>query len=128
MNTVSTQRVQVSGEKLGVKVTNILDPVFIYKRKLQAAATRAKHSDSADLLYLEAKHNAALRARNRDLNRRHVGMALKRYPHLERSFERLGLDLGACKGVVKDVDVNAVAGPPEPNSVQNALLFNLRAT
>ena len=126
MSAISTQRVQVSGEKSGVKVTRILDPDFICKGKLQAAATRAKHSDAADLLYLEGRHNAALRARNKDLNRRHAGTALKRHPHLERSFARLGLDMEACKGAAKDIDISAVVRP-EPNSVQNALLFNLRA-
>ena len=127
MTAVTTRQVQVAGEKSGSRATKILDPVFICKGKLQAAATRAKHSDAADLLFLEGKHNAELQARKEVFNRRHVGMAMKRYTHLTHSFETLGLDLKACKGTAESVDLSQLLARPEPDSVQNASLFNMRA-
>jgi hypothetical protein len=126
MSVIRTTQVQVRGERSGLQVTKILDLVFIYKGKLQAAATRAKHSDAADLLYLEGEHKAELRAHNNQINRQHVGMALKRYPHLEHSFERLGLDLKACKAVAREMDLDTLPATSPPNAVQNGLLFNLR--
>ena len=127
MTAVTTRQVQVAGEKSGTRASKILDLVFIYKGKLQAAATPAKHSYAADLLFLEGKHNAELQARKEDFNRRHAGMAMKRYSHWTHSFETLGLDLQACKGTVESVDLSQLLARPEPNSVQNALLFNMRA-
>lgn len=126
MSVVRTMQVQVRGEKSGIRPTKILDVVFLYKGKLQAAATRAKHSDAADLLYLEGEHQATLKTHKSQFSRHHVGMALKRYPHLEHSFGRLGLDLKACKETAKDVDLQALPATPAPNAVQNGLLFNVR--
>lgn len=126
MSVIQTKQVQVRGEKSGVQSTKILDPVFVYKGKLQAAATRAKHSDAVDLLFLEGENTVALRASDNQFSRHHVGAALKRYPHLEHSFVRLGLDLRACKEAAKDIDLGALPAISPPNAVQNGLLFNLR--
>lgn len=118
MSVIQTTQVEVRGEKSGIQTTKILDPVFVYKGKLQAAATRAKHSDAADLLYLEGEHQAALRAHHRQFSRHRIGMALKRYPHLEHSFERLRLDLKACKAAARDIDANTLPANSPPNAVQ----------
>ncbi|KAI6850013.1 hypothetical protein KC343_g2432 [Hortaea werneckii] len=125
MSNLRTQRVQIKGEKAGQDFTKILDPVFLFKGKLQAAATRGKHSDAADLIFLEKCHSDMLRARNNELNRRQIGKALMRFPHLEYCFQRLGVDLAACKAVTKESEISSPT--PDLNSVQNALLFNLRA-
>ena len=122
-----TVQVQVAGDRAGRDTTVILDPVFFCQGKLQAAATRVKFTDASDLIFLESKHSSGIRAHNNELNRYQVGMALKRYPHLEHSFARLGLSLDTCEAVARDIDIDALASrPPEPNSVQNALLFNPR--
>ncbi|KAF1818434.1 uncharacterized protein K489DRAFT_413725 [Dissoconium aciculare CBS 342.82] len=127
MEQLETMRVEVRGEKAGLGQTAILDPVLCFKGKLQAAATRAKFSDAVGLLFLEGQHGQMLRDRNKEFNRYHVGMAMKRYPHLELAFVRLGVNMEACKAVAKDVDVHVIeTRPPEPHSVQNALLYNMR--
>ena len=88
-----------------------------------------KFSDSADLVYLEGRFNRELKARNNEFSRHLLGMALKRYPHLEYAFTRLEVDMKACKSVAKDIDLEVVDNaPPEPNQVQNNLMFNLRAS
>lgn len=119
-------QIQVKGEKLSTSKTWILHPIFLYKGKLQAAATRDKLSDAADLMYLESNHAVSLAKHNNQISRLHVGMALKRYPHLEYSFSRLGIDLDACKALARDFNPNAPPNIPAMNSVQNALLYNLR--
>ncbi|KAI7127162.1 hypothetical protein KC324_g17448, partial [Hortaea werneckii] len=128
MSNLRTQRVQIKGEKAGQDFTKILDPVFLFKGKLQAAATRGKHSDAADLMFLEKQHNDMLKARNNELNRKQIGMTLKRFPHLEYCFQRLGVDLAACKAATEETEIpSGTSLAPDLNSVQNALLFNLRA-
>ncbi|KXS93549.1 hypothetical protein AC578_4972 [Pseudocercospora eumusae] len=127
LSMMRTMRVEVTGQQTGKKTTVILHPVFLYKGKLQAAATRAKHSDSVDLLFLEGKHLAELAARNHELNKRHVGMALKRYPHLLHSFQRLGINIADCTALAQDIDIEEIAAQrPAANAVQNGLLWNTR--
>ncbi|KAH9828467.1 hypothetical protein Tdes44962_MAKER02385 [Teratosphaeria destructans] len=126
MTMMTTVAVLVTGEKLPMNQTNILHPVFLYKGKLQAAATRAKYSDAADLMFLENKHADALRDFKDQIKKQHVGMVVRRYPHLRHSFARIGVDLEACEALVSDFDPESTPTAPAVNSVQNALLYNVR--
>ena len=106
--------------------TKILDPCTIFKGKLQATALRQplKHTDAADLVYLEGRFNAYIKPRNAELSPTLVGMALKRHSHLRSAFQRLGVDLKACEAAAQRYDPER--HPPQPkNSVQQALLYGL---
>ena len=122
---VQSQRVQVAGERAGSSTTKILDVVLLFKGKLQAAATRSKHSDAADLLWLEGRYNASLKARKAEFNRSYAGMAMLRYPHLEHAFARLGLDVDACKTLVRGLDLDARQPPPQIGQVQSGLMYGV---
>lgn len=52
---------QVTGQTLDGGYTAHLDPIYVFKGKLRAAATRAKFHDSAGLRWLEQYCNAQLR-------------------------------------------------------------------
>ncbi|KAG8631689.1 hypothetical protein KVT40_000829 [Elsinoe batatas] len=126
MSSIDIEKVDVQGDKSGIQATKLLNPVFVYKGKLQAAATRAKYSDAVDLLFLEGRYGEILRAQNRHFNRLYVGIALRRYSHLEASFRRLDLDVEASRQVAKDVEIEALPRTSPPNAVQNGLMFNVR--
>ncbi|KZF23719.1 hypothetical protein L228DRAFT_246561 [Xylona heveae TC161] len=42
----------VNGQRLGTGLASVLDPFYLFKGKLRAAATRAKYHDSFDLRWL----------------------------------------------------------------------------
>ena len=106
--------------------TKILDPCTIFKGKLQATALRQplKHTDAADLVYLEGRFNAYVKDRNAELSPTLVGMALKRHPHLQPAFQRLGVDLKSCEAAAQRYDPKHPPAQPK-NSVQQALLYGL---
>src|SRR5437762_766490 len=64
------------------------------KYGLQAA--RNKFTDAADLLFLEGRYRDMLRSDVNILNLRDVGMALRRYSHLNAAFQRIGVDIQAA--------------------------------
>ena len=88
---VSTQTVQVLGSS-----GCLLDNVHIFKGKMLAAAARNKFTDAVDLLFLEGKYRDMLRSDVNALNLRDVGMALRRYSHLNAAFQRIGVDIQAA--------------------------------
>ena len=98
-----------------------LDPVDIFKGKLRASATRAKFHDSADIRWLEQKFLSQLMARTSEFNLEYVGLALKRYPELELSLARIGIDIPAAKDRIASVDLKSLP-PQQPGDVQKGLL------
>ncbi|CAK4031392.1 Hypothetical predicted protein [Lecanosticta acicola] len=104
--------------------TTILDPCAVFKGKLAAAAGRAKFTDAADLLLLAGRFEEPLKERCRELNQTLAGLAMKRYPHLELAFARLGIDIERCKRLVEDSDLQQL--PAIPRAVQAGLLFGLQ--
>jgi hypothetical protein len=74
-----------------------LDPVYIFKGKLRAAAARAKFHDLADLRWLEQKFDVTLQQGRNEFNLENVGLAMKRYPELESLFVCIGVDITAAK-------------------------------
>lgn len=88
--------------------STFLDPFHIFKGKLGAAATRSKFHDSADLRWLESHCAAQITARKNELSLESVGLAIKRYPELERMFKRLGIDVDTAKSMVSGASLNAV--------------------
>ncbi|KAK4041146.1 ser thr protein phosphatase superfamily [Parachaetomium inaequale] len=116
---VPCNTVAIQGLTLGQGTSRFLDPFYIFKGKLRAAATPSKFTDSADLRMLVSRHEAIIRPRVGELSIEYLGHAVKRYIELGILFERLGIDVEAAKEAVKDVDQ---LPPPAPGDVQQGLL------
>ncbi|KAK2797608.1 hypothetical protein FQN50_009121 [Emmonsiellopsis sp. PD_5] len=112
---------QITGETQGVGATALLDPVYLFKGKLRAAATRDKFHDSADLRWLEGHSLARLQQNKSQFSLLYVGLALKRYPELQPCFARIGLDIEAAKATAASHDLRHLP-PPQPGDVQKGLL------
>jgi hypothetical protein len=111
--------VTIQGLSLGEGTSRFLDPFYLFKGKLRAAATRAKFHDSADLRMLASKYEDTIKPRVGQLKLEYVGLALKRYIELGILFEQLGVDVEAAKEAVKDIDE---LPPPALGDVQRGLL------
>lgn len=122
MQSVQPTYKQVVGQTAGRGYTSHLDPTYIFKGKLRAAATRGKFHDSADLRWLEGRHSAELVQRKYELNLEYVGLAMKRYPELELVFSRIGLDITAAKAKAAPLDLKNLP-PPQQGDVQKGLFM-----
>ncbi|PMB68309.1 hypothetical protein BM221_006486 [Beauveria bassiana] len=111
----------IRGAALGDGTSDFLPTFYLFKGKLRAAATRAKYHDTADLRLLEGTYGDEIKSLCKGLNLNYVGLAIKRYPELERLFERLGVDVPKAKEVTKDADLGNLP-PPAPGDVQRGLL------
>lgn len=111
----------VNGQKLGSGISCFLDPFYLFKGKLRAAATRSKFHDSADLRWLEGQHRTAIQARKTELSLQYIGLAMKRYPELEMLFKRLNLDLAGAQNAAHNLDLSKLPAPA-PGDVQHGLL------
>ncbi|KAJ2973889.1 hypothetical protein NQ176_g6348 [Zarea fungicola] len=76
---------------------------------------------TADLRLLEDKYREEIKSLSQGLSLTYVGLAIKRYPELERLFERLGVDVLQAKEVTKNVDLGNLPRPA-PGDVQRGLL------
>ncbi|PYI22900.1 hypothetical protein BO86DRAFT_212039 [Aspergillus japonicus CBS 114.51] len=111
----------VNGQRLGTGQASFLDPFYLFKGKLRAAATRSKFHDSADLRWLADRFGNLIQARQGGLNVQYIGLALKRYPELELLFGRIGVDLARAKDAARDLDPARLPAPA-PGDVQRGLL------
>ncbi|KAM5353173.1 hypothetical protein ACJZ2D_016934 [Fusarium nematophilum] len=113
--------IPIEGLSLGQGSSFFLDPFYLFKGKLRAAATRGKFHDSADLRMLGGKYKTIIEARAHELNVPYLGLALKRYPELERLFQQLGIDVEQAKHATKDLDLSKLPAPTV-GDVQRGLL------
>ncbi|KAE8356062.1 hypothetical protein BDV28DRAFT_7345 [Aspergillus coremiiformis] len=111
----------INGQRLGTGQASFLDPFYLFKGKLRAAATRSKFHDSADLRWLAARYGNLIQARKVELNPQYIGLAVKRYPELEHLFGRVGVDLNGAKDAARDLDPFKLLRPT-PGDVQRGLL------
>jgi hypothetical protein len=112
---------QVRGEKMGERPAFLLDVVYLFKGKLRAAATRGKHSDAVDLIYLESVFVNRLQDSAGQFSLYYSGLALKRYPHLLYAFRRIGIDTEAAEKSVEGISLDALP-LPQSGDVQKGLL------
>ena len=111
----------VDGQTFGTGSVSLLDPVYIFKGKLRARATRDKPHDAFDLRFLEGTFREELFQKHNEFNLEYAGLALKRSPELEYVFSRIGLDLDGAKACAATVDLNQLSRP-QPGDVQKGLL------
>lgn len=88
MQTIATQTVEIRDHKM-----RLLDIVYIFKRKVNAAVNRPKVSDCSDIEFLYACFKSYLRAHIHRINVQDTGKAIKRYPSLSTVFSNLGIDV-----------------------------------
>ncbi|KAK7408612.1 hypothetical protein QQX98_009214 [Neonectria punicea] len=96
--------VAIKGHSLGDGTAYFFDPFYLFKGKLRAAATQTKFHDSADLRMLAGKHKAVIKGSADKLSPEYVGLAVKRYPELERLFKDLGVDMTQAKQAAAHLD------------------------
>jgi hypothetical protein len=83
----------VYGERRGCVYAHFLDPFFLFKEMLRAAAYRNKGHDELDLKYLVNRYADAIRAGASTLNYETIGLALRRHFDLEGHFRSMGIDI-----------------------------------
>jgi len=121
MKDVRTHTLSVSGQLRAAGKVSVLDPVYIFKGKLRAAATRSKFHDPADIRWLASHSADHLKARRGAFNLSHVGLAIKRYPELQMTFRNLGLDVEKARQLVASIELSQLP-PPKRGDVQSGLL------
>src|SRR5690242_20497635 len=83
----------VYGERRGCVYMYFLDPFFLFKEMLRAAAYRNKGHDELDLKHLVERHAGTIAAGASSLNYEIVGLALRRHFDLEGYLVRVGVDV-----------------------------------
>ena len=121
MSDVTPVTRSVDGQTFGTGSVSLLDPVYIFKGKLRARATRDKPHDAFDLRFLEGSFHEELFQNHNEFSLEYAGLAMKRSPELEYVFSRIGLDLHVAKACVATVDLNQLPRP-QPGDVQKGLL------
>ncbi|KAF2459393.1 hypothetical protein BDY21DRAFT_189807 [Lineolata rhizophorae] len=110
MGKVPTVTLPIVGQAFGAGQSTFLDPVYIFRGKLQAAGQRGRYHDAADLRWLEQRFRKSLRQSKCLFNIQDVGLAMARYPELEPLFERLGINTLAASLTVDGLDLKAGLG------------------
>jgi hypothetical protein len=121
MRNLQTRPLQVQGQVNGNRPVSLLDPVYVFKGKLRAAALRGKFHDSADLRWLESHYGNQLRQNKSQFDLQYVGLALRRYPELHNLFDRLGLNIPVAEAGTAQIDL-AHLPAPKPGDVHRGLL------
>ena len=115
MQTITIRIVPVRGHSV-----RLLDIVYIFKGKVNAAANRPKVSDCSDIEYLYAHFESHLRQHVHRINVQDAGKAIKRYPSLSRVFSNLGIDV--VKAIEQAGSLEIASMHPPPFLCQKALL------
>lgn len=121
MNNIPCRAVSIKGLALGEGTACLLDPFYLFKGKLRAAAAREKFHDSADLRTLADRYFDVLKSRAHELDLEYVGLSLKRYPELWRLFERLGVNVERAQRETNSLDLE-ILPTPALGDVQRGLL------
>ncbi|KAI2463150.1 hypothetical protein F4781DRAFT_426593 [Annulohypoxylon bovei var. microspora] len=82
MEHISFTIISIKGGSFGNGVASFLDPIYLFKGKLHAAAARFKYYDGADLRSLASRYEEELQEYADKLNLKDVGIAVKRHPEL----------------------------------------------
>ncbi|OAP54606.1 hypothetical protein AYL99_11054 [Fonsecaea erecta] len=89
----------------------LLEIVYIFKGKVNAAANRPKASDCDDIEYLCA-HESHLREHVHQINVEDAGKAAKRYPSLSNMFSNLGIDVKKAIKQARSLEITSMHPPP----------------
>ncbi|MCJ1475796.1 hypothetical protein MMC13_004460 [Lambiella insularis] len=121
MQNVAPEPKTVSGQQSPSGMVSLFNPIYLFKGKLRAAATRGKFHDSADIRWLASRFLDRLKAQRSVFNLSHIGLSMKRYPELEVTFHNLRLDVQKAKETVASVQLSQLP-PPQRGDVQSGIL------
>ncbi|KAH0834437.1 hypothetical protein AYO21_09418 [Fonsecaea monophora] len=107
MQSIATRTVPVRGYSM-----RVLEIVYIFKGKVNAAANRSKVSDSNDIEYVHAHFESTLREHVHQINIQDVGKAIKRYPSLSKVFSNLGIDVKEAVEQAGSLEITSMHPPP----------------
>ena len=106
MKDIQATAYTITGQGLCSVAATFLDPFYIFKGKLRAAATRSKFHDSFDLRWIADRFLQIIQVRKGELNLEYIGLAIKRYPELELLFIRLDINITRAKDAASNLDSN----------------------
>lgn len=90
------------GPRMGASYVPILSEEFLFRGKLNACASRTKSSDAADVDYLVKNYGKELKMAAKGIDKKTVGLAIRRHPELRKILGELGVKTrGAVWGVRK---------------------------
>jgi hypothetical protein len=107
MQTIATRTVEIRDHKM-----RLLDIVYIFKGKVNAAANRPKVSDCSDIEFLYARFESYLRTQVHRINVQDAGKAIKRYPSLSTVFGNLGIDVHKAIEQAGSLEITSMHPPP----------------
>jgi hypothetical protein len=107
MQTIATQTVQIRGHQM-----HLLDIVYIFRAKVNAAANRPKISDCSDIEFLYAHFESYLRTHVHRIKVQDAGKAIKRYPSLSAVFGNLGIDVKKAIEQAGSLEITFMHPPP----------------
>jgi len=85
----------LTGRRMGVSYVPILSEEYLFRGKLNAAATRGKKGDVQDLRYLVEKYGGIIRERGLDgVDKTVVKEAVRRHPELKAVLGKVGIKTG----------------------------------
>ncbi|KAI1458569.1 hypothetical protein F4805DRAFT_456596 [Annulohypoxylon moriforme] len=122
MENISCTAIPIKGFYHGSGTANFLDPVFVFKGKLHAAATRRRAYDAADMRALVTRFEEDIAYGVDEMNLNDIGIAIKRHPDLAFLFRSLDVDIDKAEQMVKSVNVNDIKQPIDVGAVQSGLL------
>ncbi|KAA8908925.1 hypothetical protein FN846DRAFT_898460 [Sphaerosporella brunnea] len=79
------------GRHMGTSYIPILREEYLFRGKLNAAATRGKPGDVSDILYLIEQYGDTIRERLDGLDKTVVNEAVRRHPELRRPLRKVGI-------------------------------------
>jgi predicted nucleotidyltransferase component of viral defense system len=79
------------GRHMGTSYIPILSEEYLFRGKLNAAATRGKPGDVSDILYLIDQYGDTIRERLDGIDKTVVNEAVRRHPELRRPLQKVGV-------------------------------------
>ncbi|KAI0890789.1 hypothetical protein F4806DRAFT_489882 [Annulohypoxylon nitens] len=122
MKGVSITAIPIKGSYHGPGFASFLDPPYLFKGKLHAAATRSRPYDAADLRALVTRYKEDIASHTDKMNIKDIGLAIKRHPELVFLFRQLDIDVHKAERAARFLNPNDIKQPIAAGAVQSGLL------
>lgn len=122
MEGVSITAIPIKGSYHGPGFASFLDPPYLFKGKLHAAATRSRPYDAADLRALVTRYKEDIASHTDKMNIKDIGLAIKRHPELVFLFRQLDIDVHKAERAARFLSPNDIKQPIAAGAVQSGLL------
>lgn len=101
----------LKGNKMGTSYVPILSEECLFMGKLRACASRAKSSDAQDVDYLVATYGDQLRKAAKNLDKKTLGLAVRRHPELKKVLGELGVGTRKAVWGVRNARIDGAVNP-----------------